>query len=100
VLISTAVNMNGCRSLGITPHVAQNNEGRASRIDSRTTQHPGYSASQNKLKRIEEIFGWRKTVGGLRKLRYRGRRRIHWIFLFCSAAFNLIRIVNIQAQTA
>lgn len=92
--------VNGCRNLGITPHVAQNNKNRASRIDERTTRHCGYDMSQRKRKRIEEIFGWMKTVGGLRKLRYRGRKRINWIFLFCAAAFNLTRMVNIARQTA
>jgi transposase len=92
--------VNGCRSRGITPHVAQNNKNRASRIDGRTTKQPGYDVSQKKRKRIEEIFGWMKTVGGLRKLRYRGKRKINWIFLFCSAAFNLVRMINIARQTA
>jgi IS5 family transposase len=99
-LYDVAEFVEGCRMLGITPHVAQNNTNRSSRIDGRTTKHPGYDVSQKKRKRIEEIFGWMKTVGGLRKLRYRGRRRINWIFLFCSAAFNLLRIVNIARQAA
>lgn len=90
----------GCRALGVTPHVAQNDKNRASRIDGRTTKEPGYEVSQKKRKRIEEIFGWMKTVAGLRKLKYRGRRRIDWIFVFCAAAFNLLRMVNIARQTA
>ena len=92
--------VSGCRSLEITPHVAQNDTNRSSCIDSRTTDQPGYDVSQKKRKRIEEIFGWMKTVGGLRKIRYRGKRRINWIFVFCSAAFNLIRMVNIARQSA
>jgi transposase len=92
--------VDGCGKIGVIPHVAQNDKSRASRIDERTTREPGYAVSQNKRKRIEEIFGWMKTVGGLRKLRYRGKKRVNWIFLFCSAAFNIIRIVNIQAQQA
>jgi transposase len=92
--------VNGCRLIGITPHVAQNNKNRSSKIDARTTNHPGYGVSQNKRKRIEEIFGWMKTVGGMRKLRYRGKRRVNWIFVFCCAAFNLVRMVNIARQTA
>ena len=92
--------VDGCRKIGVTPHVAQNDKNRASRIDARTTKHAGYDVSQRKRKRIEEIFGWMKTVGGLRKLRYRGKRRINWIFVFCSAAFNLIRMVNIARQVA
>jgi len=99
-LYDNAEFVDGCRLLGVVPHVAQNNKGRSSRIDGRTTHNPGYDVSQKKRKRIEEIFGWMKTVGGLRKLRYRGRRRVNWIFVFCSAAFNLVRIVNLTAQTA
>jgi transposase len=91
--------VSGCRELGIRPHVARNDTNRSSRIDGRTSRHPGYELSQKKRKRIEEIFGWMKTVGGLRKLRYRGKRRVNWIFLFCSAAFNLIRMVNLARQT-
>ena len=99
-LYDVAEFVNGCRSLGITPHVAQNDKNRASRIDERTTKQPGYDVSQKKRKRIEEIFGWMKTVGGLRKLKYRGKRKINWIFLFCSAAFNIVRMVNIARQAA
>jgi IS5 family transposase len=99
-LYDNAEFVDGCRELGLTPHVAQNNKNRSSRIDGRTTKQPGYDVSQNKRKRIEEIFGWMKTVGGLRKLRYRGKRRVNWIFVFCSAAFNLVRIVNIARQAA
>lgn len=92
--------VDGCRSLGLVPHVAQNDTNRSSRIDGRTSRHSGYDVSQKKRKRIEEIFGWMKTVGGLRKLRYRGKRKVNWIFLFCSAAFNLVRMVNIARQAA
>lgn len=92
--------VSGCRELRVTPHVARNQTNRSSRIDGRTSRHPGYDVSQKKRKRIEEIFGWMKTVGGLRKLRYRGKRRVNWIFLFCSAAFNLIRMVNLARQKA
>lgn len=99
-LYDTTDFVGGCRALGVTPHVAQNDTNRSSRIDGRTTTHPGYDVSQRKRKRIEEIFGWMKTVGGLRKLRYRGRKRVNWIFLFCSAAFNLLRIVNIARKAA
>lgn len=72
-----------------TPHVAQNTINRRSAIDGRTTRHPGYKISQRKRKRIEEIFGWMKTVGLLRQLRHRGRETIHWIFKFTAAAYNL-----------
>src|SRR5215467_11534320 len=70
------------RSLGVTPHVAQNTANRSSAIDGRTTRHPGYLVSQQKRKLIEEVFGWLKTVGLLRKLRHRGSRRVDWLFTF------------------
>ncbi len=90
--------VDGCRNERIVPHVAQNDKTRKSRIDGRTTKSTGYETSQKIRKRIEEIFGWMKTVGGLRKLRYRGIRRVNWIFVFCSAAFNLVRMTNIAAK--
>jgi hypothetical protein len=64
------------RQMGITPHVAQNQRGRRSRVDQRTTRHPGYEISQRKRKRVEEVFGWMKTVGMLRQLRHRGLERV------------------------
>ena len=80
------------RDLQVTPHVAQNNTNRKSAIDGRTTRHEGYQISQQKRKRIEEIFGWLKTVGLLRKLRHRGTARVNWIFIFATAAYNLVRM--------
>src|SRR5204863_7694209 len=85
------------RALAVTPHVAQNNTNRRSAIDGRTTRHPGYQISQRKRKRIEEIFGWLKTVGGLRKLRHRGLERVAWMFTFAVAAYNLVRLRNLTA---
>jgi hypothetical protein len=85
------------RGLNVTPHVAQNNTHRRSAIDQRTTRHPGYQISQQKRKRVEEIFGWLKTVGGLRKLRHRGRERVEWMFTFAVAAYNLVRLRNLAA---
>ena len=85
------------REMEVTPHVAQNDTHRRSAIDDRTTRHPGYGISQQKRKRIEEIFGWLKTVGGLRKLRHRGRERVEWIFTFAVAVYNLVRIRNLDA---
>jgi transposase len=90
----------GCREMGITAHVAQNDKNRSSRIDGRTTSRLGYATSQKIRKRIEEIFGWMKTVGGLRKMRYRGKRKVAWIFLFAAAAFNLIRMANLAPGQA
>ena len=84
------------RELEVTPHVAQNDTNRRSAIDARTTRHPGYAISQQKRKRIEEIFGWLKTVGGLRKLRHRGHERVEWIFTFAVAVYNLVRIRNLE----
>jgi transposase len=86
-----------CRELGCTPHVAQHQNGRRSAIDRRTTRHPGYAISQQKRKRIEEPFGWIKTVGGLRKTRHRGRRLVEWFFVLTAAAYNLIRIPKLLA---
>jgi transposase len=75
-----------------TPHVAQNSTGRRSAIDGRTTRHAGYTASQQKRKRVEEIFGWKKTVGLLRKVRHRGLKLVGWVFTFTAAAYNLVRM--------
>jgi transposase len=83
------------RDLNVTPHVAQNNKNRRSAIDERTTRHPGYEISQKKRKRVEEIFGWLKTVGGFRKLRHRGVEQVEWMFTFGVAAYNLVRIRNL-----
>ena len=72
------------RNLNATPHVAQNNKNRSSAIDGRTTRHAGYVISQVKRKRVEEIFGWMKTVGGMRKLRHRGLELVGWMFTFAA----------------
>ena len=88
------------RLLGVTPHVAQNTTNRASAIDRRTTRHAGYAISQVRRKRVEEIFGWLKTVGLMRKTRHRGTRRVDWMFTFALAAYNLVRIRNLVLQTA
>ncbi len=82
----------GLRALGATPHVAQHTTGRASAIDGRTTRHPGYAVSQRKRKRVEEIFGWQKTVGLLRKVRQRGLQLGGWVFTLTAAAYTLVRL--------
>jgi len=87
----------GCRERGCTPHVSQNDTNRRSAIDARTTRHPGYRISTIKRKRIEEPFGWIKTVGGLRKTRHRGRGLVEWFFVLTAAAHNLVRIPKILA---
>ncbi|HEX8813720.1 MAG TPA: IS5 family transposase [Terracidiphilus sp.] len=78
----------------VTPHIACKAN---STIDARTTRHPGYAISQNRRKRIEEIFGWLKTVAGLRKTRHRGVARVEWMFTFALAAYNLVRMRNLLA---
>lgn len=88
------------RACGATPHVAQNNKNRSSAIDDRTTHRAGYAVSQRKRKRVEEIFGWVKTVGLMRKVRHRGRKRVEWMFTWAAAAYNLVRIRNLMAVTA
>ena len=81
----------------ITPHIAQNDINRRSSVDDRTTRHAGYQLSQKKRKRIEEVFGWMKSIGLLRKVRHRGLERVGWIFTFTAAAYNLVRIRNLSA---
>jgi len=89
-----------CRNLGMTPHVAQNLGRRGgSAIDSRTARHTGYALSQKKRKRIEECFGWLKTIALLRKVRHRGTLKVDWIFTFACAAYNLVRMRNLIAAT-
>jgi transposase len=88
------------REMNVTPHVAQNDTNRSSAIDGRTTRHSGYEVSQRKRKRVEEIFGWLKTVGLLRKVKYRGLELVDWIFRFGLATYNLVRIRNLMAAVA
>jgi transposase len=85
------------RERNVTPHVAMNTTSRRSAIDQRTARHDGYAISQRKRKRVEEIFGWLKTVGFMRKTRHRGRDRVGWMFTFGLAAFNLVRIRNLTS---
>jgi transposase len=89
-----------CRDLGVTPHVAPNTARRRSAIDGRTTRHPGHRLSQRIRPRIEEPFGWIKTIAGGRKLRYKGRQRNRAWFLLAGATYNLLRITALDAQTA
>ena len=83
--------------LRVTPHVAQHTTGRASAIDGRTTHHPGYAVSQRKRKCVEEIFGWLKTVGLLRKTRHHGVARVGWMFTVAAAVYNLVRMRTLAA---
>jgi transposase len=91
----------GCRDLGITPHVAMNQSAtHASNIDGRTAAGPGYAVSQRRRKRVEEIFGWTKTVGNFRRTRYRGLLRTQLASYFVAAAYNLLRLSKLFAQPA
>lgn len=85
--------VNGLRGLQATPHVAQKDKGTA--IDKRTTRHGGYRTSQKIRKRVEEIFGWIKTTGGLRKTRHRGLEKVDWMFTLATTAYNLVRMRNL-----
>jgi transposase len=86
------------RQRGFTPHVAPNTTNRSSNIDGRTTRHPGHAVSQRIRKRIEEPFGWIKTIAGGRKLRYIGRRRNRAWLLFTGAVYNIIRITELDLR--
>jgi transposase len=87
------------REMNATPHVAQNlNRSGGSAIDGRTVRHAGYRISQMKRKRIEEVFGWLKTVGLLRKTRHRGLFRVGWVFTFAATAYNLVRMRNLLSS--
>ena len=88
------------RGLNVTPHVAQNDHGRASAIDARTTRHPGYTVSLILRKRIEEAFGWIKTIGGQAKTHFRGTPRVDWMFTLAAAAYDLIRLPKLLAAAA
>jgi IS5 family transposase len=90
--------VNELRSMRVRPHVAQNNNGRSSVIDGRTTRHGGYAISQRLRKRIEEAFGWIKTVAGQEKTKLRGLDRVGFAFTFAAAAYNLVRLPKLLAQ--
>lgn len=91
--------VNELRSMKVTPHERQNTSGRRSAIDGRTTRHGGYDVSQGVRKRIEEAFGWIKTVAGQDKTRFRGRDRVGWAFTFAAAAYNLVRLPKLMTET-
>ena len=87
-----------CREENVTPHVAQNiTASRGSRIDGRTTRHPGYAVSLRIRKRIEEGFGWTKEVAGLAQLKLRGLARVDFAFVLGLAAYNLVRLPKLLA---
>ena len=86
--------------MNVRPHVAQNTSGRRSAIDGRTTRHAGYGVSQRIRKRIEEPFGWTKTVAGQRKTKFRGRDKVGWAFAFAMAADNFVRLPKLLGAVA
>jgi len=89
------------RERNVTPHVSQNtNRPGGSAIDGRTTRHAGYPVSQRKRKRIEEVFGWLKTVAMLRKTRHRGVFKVGWVFTFAAATYNLVRMKNLLSAVS
>jgi transposase len=89
------------RRENVTPHVARNEKRPGgSALDHRTTRHAGYEVSQRVRKRVEEIFGWMKTIGLMRKLRHRGEERVGWMFTFTAAVYNLVRARNLLEQQA
>jgi len=90
--------VNELRSMGVTPHVAQNTHGRRSAIDGRTTRHRGYGMSQRIRKRIEETFSWIKTIAGQNKTVFRGLDRVGFAFTFAAAAYNLVRLPKLLAS--
>jgi transposase len=92
--------VNELRSMNATPHVAQNTSGRSSAIDGRTTRHAGYAVSQRIRKRIEEAFGWIKTVAGQERTKFRGRERVAWAFTFAATAYNLTRLPKLLEASA
>lgn len=90
--------VDGCRALGVVPHVAQRKM--YSAIDGRTTRHGTYGVSQRVRKRVEEIFGWAKTIGGLRKTRYKGTARTQLAAYLVGAAYNLLRLAKLRIAAA
>jgi transposase len=92
--------VSACRNMNVTPHVAQNiSEHRRSAINARTTRHQGYAVSQRIRKRVEEIFGWTKTVANFRRTRYRGKQRTEMASRLVGAAYNLLRISRLVPCT-
>jgi transposase len=90
----------GARAHNFTPHVARNTTNRRSAVDGRTTRHPGYAASQRKRKLVEQGFGWKKTIGLLRRLRHRGRDKVDWMFTFTAGVYNMVRIRTLERAQA
>ena len=95
--VAESVTSLSCCDRNVTPHVAQDTSRRRSALDARTTRHPGYAVSLKVRKRVEEIFGWMKTVGGFRKTRFKGRERTELAAYLVGAAYNLLRMASLTA---
>ena len=87
--------MQAVRKRNLTPHIAQNDTNRRSAIDERTNRYDGYAVSERKRKRVEEVFGWIRTVAQQRKTRFRGLERVGWMFTLAASAHNLVRMRNL-----
>jgi hypothetical protein len=90
----------GCRQREVSPHVACKDGVRLPGLDTRTTTKPGYQTSLRIRKRVEEIFGWVKTVGGLRRTRYLGRERTQAWAYFVAGTYNLLRVARLELVSA
>ena len=86
--------------LFFSPHAACKDRTQVDGLDGRTTGRAGYRTSQRVRKRVEEIFGWMKTVGNFRRTRHRGKERVGWMFTLTAAAYNLVRIRNLTAAVS
>ncbi len=92
--------VSGCRARGVVPHVACKEKIKVKGLDARTTTQAGYAVSQRIRKRVEEIFGWMKTVGGLRRSRYLGLERTQAWGYFVAGTYNLLRLARLEASAA
>jgi hypothetical protein len=90
----------GLRQRRATPHFARHTGSRRSALHGGTSRHPGYIVRQRCRKRVEEILGWLKTAGGLRKTLYRGRARVGWMFVFALAAYNVTQLARLTGTLA
>jgi transposase len=88
------------QEMRVTPHFTQNDKSRRSAVDGRTTRHAGYALSQSRRPRIERVFGWLKTVAGIRKVKLRGLAKVGWLFQYAAAAYNLWRIPRLASAEA
>ena len=88
------------RAFNVTPHVAQNMTARRAAIDGRTTRHSGYEISQRKRKRVEEPFGWGKTIGGLAWPMLRGVKKLDFKFIWTMAAYDLVKVPRLIGAAA